>query len=105
MRSGTGRRASLLYALEEPDNPRSRQAEQGQPAEHIDKSPTGSPVQQLAVELQFGRMPGVCSAEMGTQRAHLCLQRRLELLAAERGIVRHLALMDTAAPGEERGGK
>ena len=103
VRSGSGRRPSLLHPLEEPDNPRSRQAEQRQPTEHVDKSPIGSLVQQLVVQLQFGRIPGVCRAEMGAQRAGLRLQRRLELLAAEGTVVRHLTLMDRAAPGQERG--
>ena len=105
VRSGSGWRASLLYALEEPDNRRSRQAEQGKPAEHVDKSPIGGLIQQLVVQMQFSRIPGVGRPEMGAQGAHLRLQRRLELLAAAGGVVRHLALMDSAAPGQERGGE
>jgi hypothetical protein len=105
VRSGSGRRASLVYALEEPDNPRSRQAEQGQPAEHVNKSPIGGLIQQLAVQLQIGRIPGVCRAKMGAEGADLSLQSRLELLAAAGAVVRHLTLMGTAAPGQERSGE
>jgi len=102
VRSGSGRRASLLYALEEPDNSRSRQAKQGQPTEHVDKSPIGSLIQQLAVQLQFAGYRA-CAGPKWVPGRPSGLQRRLELLAAERAVVRHLALMDTAAPGQERG--
>jgi len=77
MRASSRRRATLPNTLEQPDNSGSRQAEQGQPAKHIDKSPIGRLIEQLVIELHFGRIPGVRRAELVAQGAHLKLGLRL----------------------------